>query len=97
MPATYVNGLIEAEGEEQRAWLERLPALAERYLTRWRLTLDDGKAMHGMGALVVPVRTAGGAAAVLKVTWPHVEAEHEGLALRHWHGRPPAMARKLAR
>ncbi len=36
---------------------------------------------------MVPVRTSSGRPAVLKVGWPHEEAEHEHLALQHWHGR----------
>ena len=43
--------------------------------------------MHGFCALVVPVRTTSGRAAVLKVAFPDEESEHEHLALQHWHGR----------
>jgi streptomycin 6-kinase len=32
------------------------------------------------------VRTGAGEGAVLKVGWPHWEAEHEHLALQRWHG-----------
>ena len=42
--------------------------------------------MHGRTSLVLPVRTAAGQAAVLKVSWPHREAEHEALALQRWGG-----------
>jgi streptomycin 6-kinase len=42
--------------------------------------------MHGTAALVLPVRRRNGSTAALKVTWPHAEAEHEHLALRHWAG-----------
>ncbi len=35
---------------------------------------------------MLPVRTADGTAAVLKVTWPHWEADFEHLALRDWNG-----------
>ena len=55
-------------------------------LEEWSLT-PDGAAMRGHTALVVPVRTTGGRPAVLKICWPHPEAEHEALALQHWHGR----------
>jgi streptomycin 6-kinase len=37
--------------------------------------------------LVVPVRTAMGDDAVLKIAWPHPESEHEALALQRWGGR----------
>ena len=73
------------EGFEDQAWLARLPALAESCLTQWDLTVD-GDAMHGACALVLPVRRASGEPAVLKVTWPHDEAEHEATALSTWDG-----------
>jgi streptomycin 6-kinase len=74
-----------AEGVEDAAWLAGLPALAESMLTRWDLTLD-GESMHGACALVLPVRRANGEQAVLKISWPHEEAEHEAVALSMWDG-----------
>jgi len=68
------------------AWLLQLPGLVEASLAEWDLTLD-GYPMHGVCALVVPVRLGDSSAAVLKVTWPHVEAAHEHLALQRWGGR----------
>ena len=73
-------------GPEWAAWLDRLPRLVRELLDEWSLALD-GAAMHGQTALVLPVRTAGGRPAMLKVGWPHEEAEHEALALQQWHGR----------
>jgi streptomycin 6-kinase len=67
-------------------WLDRLPGLVHESLSRWDLT-PDGKAMHGVCALVLPVRRTTGEAAVLKVGWPHPEARHEHLALQLWGGR----------
>ena len=66
-------------------WLARLPRLVGESLAEWDLTLD-GDPMHGMAALVLPVRRRDGSAAVLKVTWPHADAEHEHLALQRWGG-----------
>jgi streptomycin 6-kinase len=43
--------------------------------------------MHGFVALVVPVRSAGDRPAVLKISFPGREGEHEHLALQHWGGR----------
>jgi streptomycin 6-kinase len=71
------------------AWadfLDRLPALVRALLGEWQLTVD-GESTHGYAAVVVPVRTSSGRPAVLKVGWPHEEAQHEHLALQHWHGR----------
>ena len=74
-----------AEGFEDRDWLAGLPALVTSLLARWDLTVD-GEPMHGACALALPVRRRGGDPAVLKVTWPHEEAEHEALALSIWDG-----------
>lgn len=68
------------------AWLARLPEMVADSLVWWSLTLD-GDPMHGMAALVLPVRRHDGSSAVLKVTWPHGDAQHEHLALQHWAGR----------
>lgn len=55
-------------------------------LEEWEL-VADGAETTGACAVVRPVRTATGEPAVLKVTAAHEEAEHEHLALQHWHGR----------
>lgn len=68
------------------AWLLQLPGLVEASLAEWDLTLD-GDPLHGACALVLPVRLRDDSTGVLKVTWPHADAEHEHLALQHWGGR----------
>ena len=68
------------------AWLLQLRGLVEASLAEWDLTLD-GDPMHGACALVLPVRLRDDSTGVLKVTWPHADAEHEHLALQHWGGR----------
>lgn len=72
-------------GDEGRAWVAGLPTLAAHYLDEWDLVLD-GPPRHGMVALALPVRTAQGTLAVLKLQ--QVDEEHlgEGLALRTWTG-----------
>lgn len=77
---------LAANGPEWAAWLDRLPGLVRDLLEEWSLR-PDGEATHGNTAVVVPVRTTDGEAAVLKVGWPHWEAEHEALALQTWGGR----------
>lgn len=87
--AIALPGTLQAyagRGPDWSAWLDRLPRLVGELLDEWSLTLD-GEVAHGHTALVLPVRTAAGRPAVLKVGWPHDEAEHEALALQHWHGR----------
>jgi streptomycin 6-kinase len=64
----------------------RLPGLVREVVDEWSLSLD-GDPRHGRAALVLPVRTSAGRPAVLKLTLPHDEAQHEHLALRAWHGR----------
>ena len=64
-------------------------SLVRELLEDWELT-RDGAETTGAHALVLPVRTAAGEPAALKVTAPHEEAEHEHLALQHWHGNAAA-------
>ena len=74
-PQPYVGG---------DAWLRTLPATLDSLLDDWQLTVD-GEPMFGECALVLPVAGAG-EQSVLKVTWPHLEASTEHLALRAWDG-----------
>jgi streptomycin 6-kinase len=83
VPAGLREGL--AAEPSSANWLANLPALTADYLDRWQLRAD-GPAMHGVCALVVPVRRADGTPAVLKLTWPHEEATHEDRALALWNG-----------
>ncbi|GAA3699779.1 streptomycin 6-kinase [Microlunatus aurantiacus] len=66
-------------------WLARAPRLSDDLIHEWRLRVD-GPTLSGNCAMVVPVRTDDGREAVLKLTWPHWEAETEHLALRAWQG-----------
>jgi streptomycin 6-kinase len=90
---------VEANAQRREAgriWLAHLPELVNRLRERWQLTLDpsapfDGD--EGSCAWVAPCQRADGSAAVLKVTLPHFEAEHEIEGLRFWAGE--AMVRLL--
>lgn len=87
-PAVAIPPALAARasrGEAWATWLAGLPRLAGGLLEDWALT-PDGPVTHGECALVLPVRTPTGRAAVLKVTWPHWEAETEHIALRRWGG-----------
>ena len=55
--------------------------LVDELVDEWELQVD-GSAVHGSRAVVVPVRTADGSPAVVKVG----HAEHEHLVLRRWGG-----------
>ncbi|WP_035283662.1 aminoglycoside phosphotransferase family protein [Actinokineospora spheciospongiae] len=72
-----------SEGEHE--WVAGLPAQAAAAMRRWDLTAD-GEPLHGWCAVVLPVRAADGTPAMLKITRPHPEAEHEALALSTWDG-----------
>nr|WP_218849244.1 aminoglycoside phosphotransferase family protein [Nocardioides perillae] len=88
MPAGFAA--YAARGPAFDDFLAALPGVVDGLVEEWRLTVDlpaGAEPAHGYCALVVPVRTAGGAPAVLKVGFPHEEAEQEHLALRHWDGR----------
>ena len=84
VPAGLRAGL-EREGPSAGRWLDRLPDLAAGFLDRWCLRAD-GRSMHGVCALVLPVRTTDGEPAALKLSWPHPEARDEHLALDVWAG-----------
>jgi streptomycin 6-kinase len=87
MPILIPPGL-EAQrrlGPDWAAWLDRLPRLAEELVDDWALTLD-GAPLHGYCSQVLPVRTAGGGPAMLKVGIVDDETEHEHLALQRWGG-----------
>ncbi|MBK5250034.1 MAG: phosphotransferase [Actinomycetales bacterium] len=66
--------------------MARLPELVERAVQRWGLTLG---APFGVGtaAWTAPGTTGDGTPIVLKVVFPHDEAQHESTALALWHAR----------
>ncbi|QBI52283.1 aminoglycoside phosphotransferase family protein [Streptomonospora litoralis] len=67
------------------AWLEGLPRTLSELRDRWELDLDEPFA-GGSCSWAGPVRTAAHEHAVLKVSFPHREAEGEAEALRFWDG-----------
>lgn len=88
VPETFsalVTGRDPEPGISGDEWLAHLPRLVEASLSEWDLTLD-GDPMHGSTALVLPVRLRDGSTAVLKVSWPHSDGEHEHLALQRLGG-----------
>ncbi|MGI9155768.1 MAG: aminoglycoside phosphotransferase family protein [Marmoricola sp.] len=74
-----------ARGAAWGSWLDGLPGLVEGLVGEWQLTLDGAPA-HGSCSLVLPVREVFGRLAMLKIGWPHPEAQHEHLALKRWAG-----------
>lgn len=76
---------MAGRGPDWAAWVEQLPALTREVVALWQLR-PDGAWTHGYCSLVLPVRTPDGAAAMLKISFPDDESEHEHLALRRWSG-----------
>jgi streptomycin 6-kinase len=66
-------------------WLERVPDLVAECVEEWELQLGEA---YEAGAAGYTVRAdlPDGTPAVLKLIYPHREAEHEGEALRVWDG-----------
>lgn len=74
------------------AWLERLPEVVDDLRRRWSLELEppfDGPEVSA--AWVAPAKRSNGMPAVLKVSMPHMEADHEIDGLRFWDGDPTVL------
>lgn len=86
VPAALVASHARFFGEAGRAWIAGLPALAARFLQRWRLQ-PCGPVLHGAVALVIPVTRADGAPAALKLQPIEDQTRREPDALRLWNGQ----------
>jgi streptomycin 6-kinase len=67
-------------------WLERVPALVTEVAEAWELEVGQPLAHRGCASIILPVATARGVPAVLKLSVPHEESRHEVDALRDWRG-----------
>ncbi|MGY1498887.1 aminoglycoside phosphotransferase family protein [Streptomyces sp. QTS52] len=76
---------LRYNGEAGRAFITALPTRTADFLDRWNLRVD-GRTMHGVTALVLPVLRADDTPAVLKLQLPDDESEGEPTALRLWNG-----------
>ena len=75
------EGLAWLEGShEGRAWLARLPSIIVECADAWSLTVGEPFA-YAFTSLAMPAERADGSAAVLKVSFPGRENEHEAAAL----------------
>jgi streptomycin 6-kinase len=81
LAVSYARGF----GEEGRAWIAGLPALAAEFLQRWELR-RDGEVRAGEASLVLPVLRQHGARAVLKLQMPREETTAALIGLRTWNG-----------
>lgn len=82
VPEALARTLVRFYGPE---WPRVLPELAAGQCDRWGLR-PAGQSMHGMVALVVPVRCRDGRRAVLKLQPVDPETEGEPAALAAWGG-----------
>jgi len=74
---------------ERLTWLESLPAAVEQLKDRWAVTPDAPLCgEEPTCSYVEAVRRLDGAPAVLKISMPHMEQEHEADGLRFWNGDP---------
>ncbi|NEB12197.1 kinase, partial [Streptomyces coelicoflavus] len=81
--------LIRALGEtapDGDDWLAKLPEAAERAVAVRGLTVERVQVPGGRSSLVLLVRGAEGAPAVLKLAPPRARPESERAALAHWGG-----------
>ncbi|MGX7825171.1 aminoglycoside phosphotransferase family protein [Actinokineospora sp. 24-640] len=85
IPRPFATAFAGRQGQAGRDWLAGLPAQGAAAMARWSLT-PDGPSWSGFCSVVQPVLRADGTRAVLKLGWPHPEAEHEALALSLWDG-----------
>jgi streptomycin 6-kinase len=85
VPDGFADDVAGRLGEDGSSWVAGLPAKVARLGERWGLRVD-GTPLAGSVALVVPV-TREGEPLMLKLAWPHEEAQYEALALSIWDGR----------
>ncbi|MDH6229082.1 MULTISPECIES: aminoglycoside phosphotransferase family protein [Streptomyces] len=81
LAVSYARGF----GEEGRAWIAGLPALAAEFLDRWELE-RDGAVGAGEASLVLPVLREHGTRAVLRLQMPREETTAALVGLRTWNG-----------
>ncbi|CAM5666422.1 Kinase OS=Streptomyces tendae OX=1932 GN=GUR47_38065 PE=4 SV=1 [Streptomyces tendae] len=89
--------LIRAFGETAPGgddWLATLPEAVERAVAVRELTVERVQVPGGRSSLVVLVRTADGAPAVLKLAPRRARPESERAALAHWDGRGAVQVRE---
>jgi streptomycin 6-kinase len=76
---------VAGAGLTHGVWLERVPDLVAECVEQWELRLGEPY-QAGAAGYTVRADLPDGTPAVLKLIYPHREAEHEGEALRVWDG-----------
>ncbi|AXG79031.1 aminoglycoside phosphotransferase family protein [Streptomyces paludis] len=85
VPDALIASYTRNGGEEECAWIGRLPVVVADLLGRWELKRDGGIA-SGEASLVVPVCCADGTRAALKLQMPREETTAALIGLRAWNG-----------
>jgi streptomycin 6-kinase len=91
IPTKLAASAVDERAPMPPEWLSDLPGLVAELAERWSLRVGEPFEPGGQTAWVAPARTAVGNDVVLKVGWPHPEAEHEGDGLREWAGEGAAL------
>lgn len=89
VPAGLRESAVSTFGEAGLRWCAGLPDTVAEYARAWRLTIDlaeGAEPWYGFCGIVVPVSTADGRQAVLKISWADEETAHEHTALAVWNG-----------
>lgn len=74
---------------ERRAWLDRLPDVLGKLELEWSLSVSEPFDSEEVScSYVAPAVRADGTPAVLKISMPHMEGNHEIQGLRFWCGDP---------
>jgi streptomycin 6-kinase len=73
------------EHESGRVWLHQLPGLLDEVVDQWQLSIG-GAFPDASASLTLRATRADGEPVVLKLQYPHREAEYEAAALAHWDG-----------
>jgi streptomycin 6-kinase len=86
LPDPLPDGTRElGEHECGRVWLGQLPGLLDEVVERWQLSIGDAFP-DASASLTLRARRVDGESVVLKLQYPHREAEHEAAALAQWDG-----------
>jgi streptomycin 6-kinase len=85
---------VAGAGLTQADWLARVPDLVRECAEEWELRLGEPYAA-GAAGYTARAELGDGTPAVLKISFPHRESEHEADALELWDGR--GAVRLLAR
>jgi streptomycin 6-kinase len=85
VPPAFASSLLQVSNGSAADWLAQLPSAVADVVARWDLVLEP-TVLTGLCAVVLPVQQPDRRQCVLKLPWPHPEAEPEPVALTAWAG-----------